>query len=122
MTTDEDTMTDIDDSPALTIEQVEAMLLEQFPPQPEWQPFEGDPAATWEYWMSEFDRAGEPVREDWIWERLRNRRNALLTACDFRVVPDAPWDTAPWLAYRQALRDLPDNTTDPRQAVWPVEP
>jgi hypothetical protein len=27
-----------------------------------------------------------------------------------------------WYAYRQALRDLPENTTDPAQVVWPKPP
>ena len=117
-----DTMTtEIDETPALTIEQVEAMLLEQFPPEPAPKPFPGDPAATWVYW-SDMDTAEPGVPEEWVWERLRNRRNQSLTACDWRMVPDAPWDLAPWETYRQALRDLPDNTSDPRLAVWPVEP
>ena len=111
----------IDQTPALTIEQVEAMLAEQFPPEPEPEPFAGDDTASWHYW-SEMDTAERGVPEEWVWERLRNRRNALLADCDFRVVPDAPWDVAPWLAYRQALRDLPDTTTDPRLAVWPEPP
>lgn len=36
-------------------------------------------------------------------------RDMLLAPTDFRVVSDAPWDTAPWIAYRQALRDLPSH-------------
>lgn len=106
---------------ALSIEQVEAMLLEQFPPKPAVEPFAGDPSATWVYW-TEFDTAERGVPTDWIWERLRNRRNQLLAACDFRMVNDAPWDTAPWETYRQALRDLPDITSDPRTAIWPQPP
>jgi hypothetical protein len=118
----EDTMTtEIDETPALTIEQVEAMLAEQFPPEPAPEPFPGDETATWHYW-SPMDTAERGVPVEWVWERLRNRRNALLSACDWRMVTDAPWDLAPWEAYRQALRDLPDNTEDPRKAVWPVEP
>jgi hypothetical protein len=117
----EDTMTEIDETPALTIEQVEAMLAEQFPAVPAPEPFPGDATATWEYW-SDMDTAERGVPAEWVWERLRNRRNQSLTACDFRMVPDAPWDLAAWEAYRQALRDLPDNTSDPRLAVWPVEP
>jgi hypothetical protein len=118
----EDTMTtEIDETPALTIEQVEAMLLEQYPAEPAPEPFPGDDTATWVYW-TDMDTAERGVPEEWVWERLRNRRNHLLAACDFRVVMDAPWPLEPWEAYRQALRDLPDNTEDPRLAVWPIEP
>jgi len=31
-------------------------------------------------------------------------------------------DHAAWAAYRQALRDLPANTADPRNPVWPIPP
>jgi len=30
--------------------------------------------------------------------------------------------TTEMAAYRQALRDLPANTTDPANPVWPVKP
>lgn len=116
----EDTMTDVQTN-GLTIEQVEATIAEQFPPVAPPAPFPGDPDATWHYW-SAMDTADRGVPDEWVWERLRLRRNGLLAECDFRVVADAPWDTAPWEAYRQALRDLPDNTTDPRLAVWPEPP
>ncbi len=115
------TDTTIDEPQPLSIEQVEAMLLEQFPPIPEPDPFPGDPTATWIYW-TDMDTAERGVPDEWVWERLRNRRNQLLAACDYRMVPDAPWDTAPWETYRQALRDLPDTTSDPRRAVWPTSP
>ena len=105
----------------LSIEDVEAMLAEQFPLAAPVEPFAGDDTATWHYW-SDIDTAERGVPTEWVLERLRNRRDALLAACDWRVVPDAPWDTAPWIAYRQALRDLPDVTTDPRAVVWPVQP
>jgi hypothetical protein len=106
----------------LSIEDVEALLLAAAaPPEPESDPYPGDPDATWAYW-TDMDTADPGIPDEWVWERLRNRRDGLLAACDWRVVPDAPWDTAPWLAYRQALRDLPDTTTDPRQAVWPTPP
>jgi hypothetical protein len=64
----------------------------------------------------------EPIPDDYVWERLRNRRNELLAATDWRVLPDAPGDTSAWVAYRQALRDLPSTTADPRTAAWPTEP
>lgn len=77
---------------------------------------------TWDYSSSIDQLSPEQLPVEWVWERLRNKRDALLAACDWRVVADAPWDVAPWAAYREALRDLPDVTTDPRQADWPVAP
>jgi hypothetical protein len=74
---------------------------------------------TWQYMT---DEDPEMIPDEWVWERLRLRRDALLAASDFRMVADAPWDTAPWAAYRQQLRDLPDATADPRTAIWPEPP
>jgi hypothetical protein len=74
---------------------------------------------TWNYLT--FDETSE-ISDEWVWERLRHRRNNLLGACDLKMIIDAPWDVAPWKAYRQALRDLPAQTKDPRQAIWPVSP
>lgn len=84
------------------------------------EPF-NDPAATWTYWTP-IDTAERGVDEEWVWERLRNRRNELLAQTDFRMIADAPWNQAPWEAYRQELRDLPSNTSDPRKTVWPEPP
>lgn len=77
---------------------------------------------TWDYSSSIDVLSPEDLPEAWVWERLRLRRDGLLAASDHRMVADAPWDTAPWITYRQALRDLPDVTTDPRQAQWPIPP
>ena len=79
-------------------------------------------ADTWDY-SSTLDLV--PPSElpvDWVWERLRNRRDAFLASTDFRMIPDAPWDVAPWTAYRQELRDLPGSTSNPRTAAWPTPP
>ena len=105
----------------LTIEEIEQNL----PPRPplarqSTERFPGDDSATWRYW-TRWD-LGTEVSDIYVWERLRLRRNELLAACDFRVSPDVPWDSAPWIEYRQALRDLPDSTNDPRQVVWPEPP
>lgn len=56
------------------------------------------------------------------WANFRNERNALLAACDWTVLSDTPTSTAAWKTYRQALRDLPANTTDPFNPVWPTPP
>ena len=56
------------------------------------------------------------------WQTLRSDRNRLLAECDWTVLADTPTSTAAWKAYRQALRDLPANTTDPFNPVWPTPP
>ena len=48
-------------------------------------------------------------------------RNVLLTPTDFRMVSDAPWDTAAWATYRQALRDLPTHPEWP-DMQFPTSP
>ncbi len=56
------------------------------------------------------------------WRELRLSRRRLLNNSDWTQVPDAPVDSAAWAVYRQQLRDLPANTTDPRTVEWPVPP
>lgn len=76
-----------------------------------------------DWYATPFDKlAAHDLPEEWVWERLRLRRDQLLAATDFRMIPDAPWNRAPWETYRQELRDLPAKTINPRQAVWPEEP
>jgi hypothetical protein len=56
---------------------------------------------------------------------LRKQRDSLLGACDFTQLSDAPIDSAKkaeYAAYRQALRDLPENTLDLDNIAWPVKP
>ena len=55
------------------------------------------------------------------WTSVRNQRNAKLAACDWTQLPDAPVDVAAWAEYRQALRDITDQS-DPFNIVWPQEP
>ena len=53
---------------------------------------------------------------------LRTRRDQLLTETDYLGLPDLGGFSAEMTAYRQALRDLPANTTDPAKPVWPTKP
>ena len=55
------------------------------------------------------------------WKFLRQKRDSLMTETDWWVLPDRT-ATAEQLAYRQALRDLPANTVDPANPVWPTKP
>ena len=54
-------------------------------------------------------------------KNLRKQRNRLLAETDYLALADATL-TDEMRAYRQALRDLPANTTDPANPVWPEKP
>jgi len=69
--------------------------------------------------LEAFQRDVAPVLQ---MDELRRQRNQLLAETDWWVFPDSPDATAEQLAYRQALRDLPANTVDPANPVWPVKP
>ena len=59
------------------------------------------------------------------WTALRAQRNSLLVASDYTQLQDAHLSAekkSAWADYRQALRDLPENATDPTQVTWPVSP
>lgn len=52
-------------------------------------------------------------------------REARLKASDYAMMPDYPCseaERAGWIAYRQALRDLPQQAGFPKDIVWPDEP
>ena len=67
--------------------------------------------------------ANEQEKElELAWMRLRYERSKRLAACDWTQVPDAPVDQTAWATYRQELRDLPSNTTDPSNPIWPQPP
>jgi len=56
---------------------------------------------------------------------LRAQRNNLLLETDWIVTMHKETGTnipAAWKQYRQALRDLPANTDDPANPVWPTKP
>jgi len=58
-------------------------------------------------------------------QSLRSQRDNLLGQCDWTQSPDSPLTDAKkaeWATYRQALRDLPSNTTDPANPTWPTKP
>jgi len=61
--------------------------------------------------------AGEPLR------LLRRDRNQKLRMSDWTQGSDVPDAIkTPWATYRQKLRDLPANTSDPNNPSWPTEP
>ena len=54
--------------------------------------------------------------------KIRQQRNAKLTACDWTQVADAPVDKTAWSTYRQSLRDLPKESGFPWTITWPTQP
>ena len=59
-------------------------------------------------------------------EQLRQRRNMLISSCDWVMLSDSPIaDKTAWETYRQALRDITNGltTVDQVNAVtWPTKP
>ena len=52
---------------------------------------------------------------------VRTERNAKITACDWRVLPDVS-NSDVWKTYRQALRDIPAQSGFPNNVTWPDAP
>lgn len=68
---------------------------------------------------------GELKTDEEYAAEAREKRNALIAETDYLVMPDYPLDAekkAALLAYRQALRDVPEQAGFPRQINWPVKP
>ena len=59
------------------------------------------------------------------WDQIRHVRDNYLKATDIHILRNfeagIPADPD-MVAYRQALRDLPQSTDDPFNIVWPVDP
>ena len=64
--------------------------------------------------------AAELVTEN-AWSDLRSKRTQLLADTDYLALSDATL-SEDMRTYRQALRDLPANTSDPANPTWPVKP
>lgn len=59
------------------------------------------------------------------WNDLRSKRNQLISATDWTLLSDSPFNPekkAQYAIYRQALRDLPENTSNIDNPPWPVKP
>ena len=79
---------------------------------------------------ADFDKASE----SWVWDeamswgQLRHQRDLLLSELDPIVSNPLRWagfdeaKQSEYTTYRQVLLDLPENTTDPRNPVWPSQP
>ena len=71
--------------------------------------------------QSAVDAAAIEVAAEQALANLRTKRTQLLSETDYLALSDATL-SADMQTYRQALRDLPANTSDPANPTWPVKP
>lgn len=76
----------------------------------EWNQENGIPKPT----MEELHNAWIEMNSEKPYEKLRQKRNALLSETDFMFTTDYPMSPElkeKWSVYRQTLRDLPETST-----------
>lgn len=57
------------------------------------------------------------------WEDIKRKRNDLLKMSDWTQLADSPTTNKDiWAAYRQTLRDIPQNFSNPEDVVFPEAP
>lgn len=67
----------------------------------------------------------DEMTDEELASRVRMRRNSMISHTDFYVQPDYPSDSEGLeavKAYRQALRDVPEQSGFPRNVQWPAMP
>jgi hypothetical protein len=76
-----------------------------------------------------FTVAVEPLTEDEVAVKtasqaaqVRKQRDDLLAVCDWTQLSDAPVDKQAWATYRQALRDISNQTGFPWEVEFPKDP
>ena len=80
----------------------------------------------WDYDGTDFIAPPAPTPEELAAE-VRIQRNRLLASSDWTQLADArdalgETKAAEWDAYRQALRDVPQQEGFPENVVWPTKP
>jgi hypothetical protein len=76
--------------------------------------------------LQELEQKWQEIQDEKPMKIIREKRDLLLKETDVYGLTDFKFKSEEakqaWLDYRQALRDLPANTTDPENPVWPVAP
>ena len=70
----------------------------------------------------DFDDAVKEVVDEQQAKSVRTTRGEKLKDSDWSQVADAPVDKAVWATYRQALRDVPNQSGFPWEVTWPTQP
>lgn len=65
----------------------------------------------------------EKLRQEITWDQIKKERNALLLESDWTQLPDVNLNNKEeWKIYRQELRNITNNFTDPPSVVFPSKP
>ena len=62
------------------------------------------------------------IRIEEMAQSIRTQRNQMLSDSDWTQISDAPVDKNAWAAYRQELREVPQQDGFPHNVQWPVMP
>lgn len=86
---------------------------------------EASQRVTWN--SSDLEYVVGDIPESELWDSIRAKRNQLLSECDWVMCSDTPGETSKnnikeWEKYRQRLRDLTEDQTDPSSISWPLPP
>tara|TARA_R110000824_G_scaffold76509_6_gene193856 strand:+ start:2694 stop:3077 length:384 start_codon:yes stop_codon:yes gene_type:complete len=90
--------------------------------------------STWTVQPPELQASAQPIIDAfnvpdqellWQWYVVRTERDKLLYGCDWTQISGAPLDAGQvteWADYRTALRNVPDEQSDPFAITWPTPP
>ena len=79
-----------------------------------------DGGIGWSYADGVFTPPETPGIENSKADDARRLRNRLLSQSDWTQASDSPVDKTAWAAYRQALRDIPEQSGFPDNIDWPT--
>jgi hypothetical protein len=77
------------------------------------------------YSVADMDDEAKAAKDEEQAKNVRTQRTEKLRDCDWTQLDDTPMSNtqkAGWAAYRQALRDVPDQAGFPWEVEWPVQP
>lgn len=80
---------------------------------------------VWKWSVSEMDDEAKAAMDAQQASSVRSTRNKLISESDWTQLDDTPISNSKkleWAAYRQSLRDVPDQTGFPWDIAWPKKP
>jgi hypothetical protein len=74
------------------------------------------------YSVADMDQGAKTAKDTEQAKAIRSQRTEKLKDSDWTQVADAPVDKAAWATYRQALRDVTQQSGFPWTIDWPTQP